>query len=367
MRKILFLWVVVPCLCGAVALLLSSSATIRHLIGWARGSPIIECPAVVELGEQEVERVATGHVVIANRGRDDLQLGDIRSSCSCSGLERELNGDLVRLQELRLGAGESADLLLRVAVRGTPGESNRTAVTFATNDPERPEVRVEAVISRITGGVSSSPRTVIFGTVSVGGSASQLVEVRDKASLPRSIKAVESTNPQGFTVRLLPASSRKGAPALPEEGSVIGLVEVTLKTEAPLVADGGILVSLDESSRPKWVPVLGRVAPLVEVSPALVVLPRFSSTGAVYSAECLCRSTEGKPLTIAAESSSPGLTLRVHPVAGDATAKRVVVIWDPTKDVRGTPQRRTASVKAKLADHEVILSIPVRCELPEGS
>src|SRR5262249_23306808 len=145
-----------------------------------------------ELGDQVVSRF-----VIANTGGSDLVIDQIQSNCSCTGLEREENGQFVRLDSLRLQAGERIDLAVRVSVRGVPnGMRMINTIAFRTNAPTCPRGRIDAVVSKVHGGVSSRPVEVIFGTVPVGAEVRHVVDVRDTAQPPRVIERVVSTLPE---------------------------------------------------------------------------------------------------------------------------------------------------------------------------
>lgn len=57
-----------------------------------RVGPVLDCPEVIDLGEQERGQVAIARATLANAGDADLTITDVRSSCSCAGLEIEEGG-----------------------------------------------------------------------------------------------------------------------------------------------------------------------------------------------------------------------------------------------------------------------------------
>ena len=131
-----------------------------------KNDPRIEYPARLDLGNHEVGEIAITRFTIANRGGGELVIDDIHSNCSCTGMEREQDGRYGRVNSLRLKAGEQANLVMRVSVRGVPiGAEMLNAVEFQTNDPDRPTGRIEAVVRFVSGGVSATPQSIIFGTV----------------------------------------------------------------------------------------------------------------------------------------------------------------------------------------------------------
>ena len=63
---------------------------------------------------------------------------------------------------------------------------------FRTNDPDRPEVAIEASVSRVKAGVSTIPTSASFGTLSLGTKARQVLDVYDSADKPRTVEQVTS-------------------------------------------------------------------------------------------------------------------------------------------------------------------------------
>jgi hypothetical protein len=171
------------------------------------GPPVVELPGVIDLGKREIGDVVVVPFSIANRGGEKLVIDDIRTSCSCSGIEREIDGKFFRIECLNLGAGERAALVIRAAVRGVPaGNALHIVVHFRTNDPTTPAAQVEAVVGRVLAGVNSSPRSVSLGTVAVNDKVRRLVVIRDTATPPRTIQELISSMPDRVTARLLPAA-----------------------------------------------------------------------------------------------------------------------------------------------------------------
>ena len=123
MRRSLALWIAVPVLVGILSYWLVSTSFIRKLEAKLTGAPVIEYPQSVDLGEQEQGSVAVAPLTIANRGRSELVVNGIGSSCSCSGLEQEQQGAFVVVSEFRLAPGEERHLRVRVSVNGFPARS----------------------------------------------------------------------------------------------------------------------------------------------------------------------------------------------------------------------------------------------------
>jgi hypothetical protein len=300
---------------------------------WAarlRSIPRIEYPARLELGTHELGDQIVRHFTVANRGGGELVVDQIHASCSCTGMEREVDGRYVRVEELRLKAGERADVVLRAAARNAPvGMGTLYVVDFRTNDPAHPDGRIEAPIERLTGGVNTLPEKLLFGSLPPGGVVRHVVEVRDTARPPRTVEKVTTSDPDRVSVRLLPPEGGP-ADAKPHSlGRVIGRLEVVVNTEHPGEVAAEVRVEASGESRaPTSLRVAGRVLPPFEMTPASLALPRASKDGPIYHANAVCRCGLGKPFTLTPETLPPGL--RAEVASGrDPGIQSVRIVWDP--------------------------------------
>ncbi len=361
MKKVNLLLIAVPFVAGAITVAVRSGVLYREWAALTGGDPVLDCPATVELGEYEQGQQAVARFSVANRGGGELVIDQVRANnCACSGLEREVEGEFVRVETLRLGRGEQAELSTRIGVRGQANGPMRNLLTFRTNDPTRPKADIAVVITRVTGGVFTVPTSVVFADVPVGTGARQVVEVRDFAVRPRKIQRVSSSDPDRLIVRLLEAESPGPAEEQPAAGALIGRLEISARTHEVGPMDGTVLIHLDDASHPPdSVPVIGRVVPLVAIAPASVVLPRASGAGPLYFAQCACRSTTGKPLALELLEAPAGLSAVVIPVAGNPGLQMVRVEWKPDAAGPADTEQRVR-FRARLGDHETTLDISVR-------
>jgi hypothetical protein len=175
-------------------------------------------------------------------------------------------------------------------------------------------------VPRVAQGVSVAPAGITFGTVPVGTTIREVIEVFDPGSPPRTLTRAVSTDDR-VAVQLLPPT---GAPDPHGRGVSAGRVEATVRTDRPGEVDAAIELVLDGPGRPLApVRVSGRVAAPVEVSPSTVVLPVASSLGPINQVVCLCRSTRGQPLNIRVESQPQGVEAEVIPAEGNSAVRRV--------------------------------------------
>lgn len=261
---------VAPLIVGITAYLLAAVPQCRSWLGFAEVNPTIDYPAELDLGDREEGEIVVARYTIANRGGRELIIDGIRTNCSCTGMEREHEGKYLRVESLRIRAGDQAELVTRASVGGVPiGAEIRNVVEFQTNDPAHPHGRIDALVRRVSGGVFTVPESVIAGTMVVGSEVRHVVEVRDTALSPRVIEEVGSTAHDEVSVRLLPDAGRRRKGVQHPEGTVIGRLEVAVATENPGPVQAAITISLRGETRPPHtVPVVGRVAAPIELAGA---------------------------------------------------------------------------------------------------
>jgi hypothetical protein len=351
---------------GVVGFLAKSGRLQREWSALTGTAPVLEFPQVLDLGERALGEIVICRLALRNRGGRVLVVDDVRTNCSCSGLEEEVNGQFVRVEKLNLAPGEEARLVMRVSVHGPPGESKSNVVTFHTNDPSRPEAWIGAVVSRVTGGLTVSPASVLIGTVSVGATAGQMLEVRDHAAPPRKITRVTSSNAARAKVSLLPLGSEALKAPDGRVGTLIGRLQVLIDTKKPGQIADEINLFLGEEPLPVRIAVTGRVAPLVEALPTTVVLPRASNNGPLYFAECLCRSSEGKPLDLKPAEVPSGFEVHVAALQDNPSVRRVRVECGKQALGRNSRGRHLVVLTGWAGSTPVRVEIPVQCRTQGG-
>lgn len=352
-------------------LLYFSSSAVLHVRRAVapEGKPIIEFPAHIDLGGREVGEYITVPISISNRGNAELAIWDIRTNCSCSGLERrDSDGRNIRIDSLTLAAGEHVDLAMRVVVRGDPGAAASNLVLFQTNDTQVGEGRIRIEVSQVLGGAIATPAGYFFGTALVGDDCRQIIEIRDLAPMPRRIVSAACSDTDSVTARTLPIDSgRPGVAAGP--GQLIGRLELIVNTDKPRNVAAKVHLQLDKSTvAPDGIPISGRVANIMEASPASLVLPRMSGEGPVFRATCIVRSTQGKPVTLVLESVPFGITAQLLEGVEGATARVVQISWDyeRAKHLAGAPAL-CVRLKANIGAKTESIVIPITCtEAPLG-
>jgi len=313
------------------------------------GLPVIEVPASIDLGEQEIGRTCLSEIPIYNKGTAELVVDHIRTNCACTGLEDKVNEQFVRLTAFRLTPGQSKTFVVRMAVQGQPGAQMQNFLTFHTNDPEHSEVVIPITVAKLRGSCLPVPTTVLFGTVSLGNSVSRVINVYDAGVSRRTIREVASTVPRRFGVRLLKSTSLSGedqANQPASAGQLIGQIEVMVKGNEEGSLNGEVLIYLaGQELAPDIVPVLGRVASPIEVTPLSLVLPRRSGAGLVSYGECICRSIADEPVALTVQSIPQGVSVKISEVDGNPRFQKIRIDW----------QGKTLGSMTKQSHKEVFL------------
>lgn len=360
MKTRLLFWVALPLSAGVLSYFATTGQLQRSWSAAFRLYPVIDYPEQLDLGEHEIGDLIIAPFTISNRGGGELVIDQVQTNCSCTGLEQRGEAGYLRVESLRLQAGEHAELVMRIAVRGVPNDRQMVnLVRFRTNDPTRPEAQIEAVVSRVRGGVTCFPRSIAFGTVPIGAKVVQTVDVRDTGQPPRSIERLTSTDPDRVTFRLLPIPTEQRNKNWHPDGVLIARFEVVVNTATSGQVTAKAEIHLKGGTRsPDGLDVAGRIAEPIEVTPSSLLLPRVSADGLIYTANCIVRSTDGQALTAVVEQAPPGLTAEALP--GEAASlRRIRVRWDPRggKALAGT--KNIVHLKVKTGPVETRLQLPV--------
>jgi hypothetical protein len=355
------LWIACP-LVLAIGGYLATSGRPNSLWAAAFGTdPAISYPAELDLGEHEIGDQILTPFVIMNRGNGELLVDGIESSCSCTGMEIQKDGDFVRLESFRVKPHEQIELAIRVSVpSGVAGEKMTNFVFFHTNDPLHKECTISAVVQRVYAGVSSFPHSVAIGTVAVGGRITRLVEIRDTALKARRVNRVTSSDPSRVSARWLPRHEKDDNKYSQPEGKLLGEVEIQVDAATPGVINAAINLELErDQKRPDTIRVVGEVAGAVQCHPPLLILPRVSSNGILDTATCFVESSSGKKIELSAETLSDILGVEVLKANQGKPTSIQVMLKKAKGASKPMPRREIIRIRARAVDEETILDLPV--------
>lgn len=311
-------------LLALTALVLTAGWVCRENLGLVPGVPhaSIEVARVVDLGEHEVLTTVEHALVVRNKGRQPLVLDEVTCSCGCLGLFlSDGSSGREKVERCEVAPRQESTLYLRVAVSQRPGMPEQRTVRFRTNDPNNAEVTIAVSVTPVARYLAA-PASVVLGAVPYGERVERDVEiVAFDRQLPP-LDRVTSSNPHvGVEYRPLEApvpASSEGKPA-----EVVGRLRIAFKApDTPGEVEAVVLAYCQGREHPVViVPVSGRAAPLVELTPRQLNLPRSSSSGAVYVTSCLCRTALPKPLRVVVGNVSPDLIIQVRDVPDNPSLK----------------------------------------------
>lgn len=301
----------------AGALVCVAAATVGGLRAWPERPPTLDCPVALDCEEVEAGQVSVVRFGVRNIGDRPLHLTDLWSGCGCAGLEYDgPDGQFTQPAELVIAPRSVVQLAARVAVSLPTDQPFSRSIGFRTNDPARPDHRLVLTVPPTRTGFRAEPRVVLFGAVSVGGTAEQVVEVTDAAAPPRRIDRLTVRPGAPFAVRLLPADAGR-----PDRTRVA----ITFAPNAAGPSDDQVELWPERPAglQPIRVSVSGRGVPAVELLPASVFLPLASDDGPVYSTDLLCQVAERSPTNIAVGDLPAGLSVTTVGPIGPVTRLRV--------------------------------------------
>jgi hypothetical protein len=313
----------------------SSGLTIGLRYGWEHWGPgraAFVYPSSINLGARDRGEIVISRFEVRNTGGGDLLVDDLMTSCSCAGVEQEVDGRFLRVMSLRIPPGMRKELVLRIAVGAPVGESQSVQLLFHSNDPAHSNGQIDVTIPLVTGGVFAIPRAVVFGSLRVGERVKRVVDLYDAGTPGHQIATVRSSQEDRFKVRLL---------ALPaqEKGKPHGLgqtplaqLEVIPRTDRSGRLEGDIQIYLAGAKGcPDRVPVTGTVVSAAQLWPSTVVLPRRIGHRTVYNGELIVQSWGGAPLSVKLLSVPPHLEAHVLGVPGHEDRRLIVVAAEPDR------------------------------------
>ena len=330
-------------------------------IGNELGSPVADFPTQVDLGKRERGEIAVAMFKVANRGGSELILDQFRSSCSCSGIERQKEGEFVRVEELHIKPGEEIALRMRITVNSSVGSPMSNGVVFRTNDPQKPNGLIEGVVSQVTGGVYTVPESIILGSLPVGAEIRRVFDVLDDAVAPRNVERVASSH-ERVKVNILDLSQASPALSKVHAGKRIAQIEVIIDTRVPGPIDAKLTMFLaGADKRFQDINVNGSIHTNIEIFPSTLVLPRSDGNELIYSAKCLVRSRSFELISVTIDSCPSYLTAVVTKDGVNSSQSCLVAITlNPNSpDLAVSSRNQPIRLRCKAGDIESIAELRV--------
>ena len=253
--------------------------------------PKIDAPDYLTSEETELGKVTEIKFKLANLGGRPLLLNKFRKNCACDNLGVKEGDEYVVLESLLLGPGESADVKLSQSIRGVIGKETVSSLSFATNDPARPEVFIPIRIPTLTAGAICIPKVIDFGTLIDGQKKELFFDVFDQNGENRAVERVACDIPHIIKPTFLLPSDCPNPPKSNLTRPFLGRVKLEIITKKPTVVQGVVSVFLQSRpGLPDSVQVAGTISSMVEFAPTCLILPKQSGAGPLYAGTCLIRS-----------------------------------------------------------------------------
>jgi hypothetical protein len=295
---------------------------------------------------------------IANKGGQQLLIDQVKSSCGCGHLYREIDGKSELVEKLCLAPGERADLSTQTLIQANSAGTYSRTFTLWTNDPSQPQAQITIVYRTASGGLRFHPNAANFPRLLIGQKARQVVEVFDRDQSPQTVTNVVSTDPERVAIRWMPTNNQERR----NDEVLLGQVEIVPNTANPLMIDADVRIEFaDPKIQAATLHVSGRVTSMFEVSPQSLVLPLSSRDGPVYTRKCVVRMADDRPWLLEIEAVSPGLKVEL-PKASKGAVHVVQIAWAPAPEDGPGSIQKTVRLRAKSGKESESIQIPVTCE-----
>lgn len=340
---------------------LAARSSGRLILSTSSAPGVEAAPEVVDLGTRDPGPVE-GAFEIRNHTSQPLQVTSIRTGCGCLAVVREGEPAGEPVRQLGIPAGQSTRLLAKVSLRPSGSPEFRTTIFLATDDPTQPEIAIP-VVARMSGVLLARPSHWVVGNVAPGEVSSKSVQILDTGRLKvGKITRVESSAPDLVHIEAFDPRVRE----LPD--GTKSLATVSLRLIAPASpGDINVQVSIYESGNDRpalLIPVTGRVAPSIVVSPDSILLPRRLGQEIVASMSIVCKNRDSRPFQLRLVDAD-GLNVKCPTTK--ATSHVVEVAW-PGVSTHDPPtrSRRTIRLVAEWQGQMVDVAVPVTWFQPRG-
>jgi hypothetical protein len=330
-----------------------------RLLDWYHGRPVARCPEVVELGEASFGDTVTAAFTVGNDGYGPLTLYNVRTGCSCIGLERRIGAGYEAINRLTLAPGENADLAMRFKAVGTPGKPMAVGVQFSTDDPDHSEVAVRVVVAHLRSGLTTVPPNLVFPDIHVGTPYIRRVEVRDANAPPRSMKRVDTVGVPGLECKFVPVDPSRGAADWTDDGVLVGHLDIIVRQDRHGHFSGVIELEAggDGPAHVTHVLVVGQAEHLMRLAPSAVTLPLQSGTGLRWTTTCLCRVPDADGVVKLTASAPDALDVRATPGAEGGPGRIEITVREEFRN--SGPQSYQVSLRAEDGKRAIEAVLPV--------
>lgn len=272
----------------------------------------IKYPEVINFGVREIGDVAIERFFVENKGRENLIVNKIKTNCSCTGFEIKKNGEFVKANEFVIAPGKTEEVAVRLTVQGIPPNSKATSeIFFQTNDPDQKDCKIKLIIDRVKSGLSPIPDVIIVNDFKPRVEKKYLIDLFDDTEGFKQISGLGVSDKNRINVELILDDIKNDVKTDEHEKKKIGSIEVTIKSKDQCNFNEVIVIKKNDNTiMTNKIRIIGSILPSVDISPGAIVLPRKSSTGLIYKAKCVFRSTSGQTMKLNIKKLPNGVTVK---------------------------------------------------------
>jgi len=272
----------------------------------------IRYPEVINFGVREIGDVAVEKFFVENKGREKLIVNKIKTNCSCTGFEIKKNGEFVKANEFEIAPGKSEEVAVRLTVQGVPPNSKATSeIFFQTNDPCQKDCKIKLIIDRIKSGLSPVPDVIIIKDFKPRVEQKYLIDLFDDTEGFKQIAGLGVSDKNRIEVELFLDHFENDVKIDEHVNKKVGFIEVKVRSKGAGDFNEVIVIKKNDNTiMANKIRIIGSVLPSVDISPSKIVLPRKSSTGLIYKARCVFRSTSGQAMKLNIKKLPNGVTIK---------------------------------------------------------
>ncbi len=259
--------------------------------------PKLQVPEYVDAGRIDRGDPCSCQFEAKNEGQLPLIIHKAKASCHCQGVYvLRPNGVREPIRELRIAPGKSITLGTRFVATGMVNEPVSFQVLLATNDPVRAivEIRINYTPSAK---IYCVPNVLVFGEVPLATTVTRIIKVfADDRAGKVDAKELSFTLPEFFKIQFVPNQHiRSGfSSSIPVK---IGEFHLIFNSPSESRNINEHLQILKSGKELFQLPVTAQCVPPFRLTPAKVVLPRYSEGSCLYDYNVFARSIT-KPFTL---------------------------------------------------------------------
>ena len=150
---------------------------------------VVDPPELLDLGVNPSDRPAEGEIKLYNKGRIDLEISQVQSSCGCMATR-------IADKDKRIPPGGAGRIKIAFFPERIPGFESRKTVSIMCNDPHNSSVDVGVVV-KFDPEFMVDPPELDFGEVRQGDAPAKTIVFRQLSDAPLEVTGLEAAGAAG--------------------------------------------------------------------------------------------------------------------------------------------------------------------------